>query len=390
MSKNVPITFTWRSLVQDHEWPEKSTVKKIPSGVQIMAVAFVLERHADADGTNVFPSVGTIADLARVSPATVRKVLKVMRDQKFLRPDGRGRHKTLKYRLVYPSLSSQIDPAESISVSKSRQTTNRTESPSAHSSPDGALVAPSANTERSVSLPKVKDDLVDVERKKDEPASANSNLGKMTARGKSVVTKSQAQIDAEKIRIEKQVDEILKRWVEDSNAQSDNFYPSWEHKEKEIVEVFDLIYNDFDMFSLICKVIQYFDRKEWKWVAFEMTLSRWLTDERRYSIESFLNRTASQAVVALIDAVKRHDLSETLVAKVSPQDLEVHDLHALTISEIRSRFYRIKESIVIDIRDEQRRIHLQRISVSATNTGSDPSIVEKIVETVSEKVDERW
>ncbi len=30
------------------------------------------------------------------------------------------------------------------------------------------------------------------------------------------------------------------------------------------------------------------------------------------------------------------------------------------------------------------------VSVSATNTGSDPSIVEKIVETVSEKVDERW
>ena len=378
------------SLVQDHDWPERSTIEKIPSRVQIIAVAFVLMRHADADGQNVYPAVGTVAELAGVSLATVRNVYRVMIGEGFLRRDGNGRHRTLKYRLIYPSLSSQIDPAESISVSKSRQTTNRTESPTAHSSPDGGLVAPSANTERSVSVPKVKDDLVVVERMKDQPASANSNLGKMTARGKSVVTKSQAQIDAEKIRIEKQVDEILKSWIEDFYDLHGNFYPSWEHKEKEIVEVFNLIYNDFEMFYQICKVTQYFDRKEWKWVAFEMTLSRWLTDERRYSIESFLNRTASQAFVALIDAVKRHDLSETLVAKVSPQDLEVNDLHALTVSEIRSRFYRVQKSIVIDIRDEQRRIHLQRISVSATNTGSDPSIVEKIVETVSEKVVERW
>jgi len=36
------------------------------------------------------------------------------------------------------------------------------------------------------------------------------------------------------------------------------------------------------------------------------------------------------------------------------------------------------------------RANARSVSVSATNTGSDPMIVQKIVETVSEKVDERW
>ncbi len=383
MSENIPITFTWRRQLQEADWPERKRKS-------VMAVAFILEDYADPDGQNVYPANDTIAFKAGMNIKTVRDVLRLMTENRFLRRVGKARYGQSKYRLIYPALPVEPYLQRPTNNGKSSTPTNRTELPSAHSSPDGGLVAPSANTERSVSVPKVEVDLVVVERMKNQPASANSNLGKMTARGKSVVTKSQAQIDAEKIRIEKQVDEILKSWIKDSFDLNGNFYPSWEHKEKEIVEVFNLIYNDFEMFYQICKVTQYFDRKEWKWVAFEMTLSRWLTDERRHSIETFLNRTASQAFVALIDAVKRHDLSETLVAKVSPQDLEVNDLHALTISEIRSRFYRIKESIVIDIRDEQRRFHLQRISVSATNTGSDPSIVEKIVETVSEKVFEKW
>jgi hypothetical protein len=157
-SKNVPITFVWMALVQDHDWPERSTNEKIPSRVQIVAVAFVLLRHADADGRNVFPAVGTVAELAGVGLATVRNVYRVMRGEGFLRPDGNGRHRTVKYRLIYPSLSSQIDPSGSIPLSKSRQTTNRTELPSAHSSPKGDIVAPSANTERSVSVPRVEVD----------------------------------------------------------------------------------------------------------------------------------------------------------------------------------------------------------------------------------------
>ena len=387
-AQNVPITFTWRALVQDHEWPEKSTVKKIPSGVQIMAVAFVLERHADADGTNVFPSVGTIADLARVSPATVRKVLKVMRDQKFLRPDGRGRHKTLKYRLVYPSLSSQIDPAESISVSKSRQTTNRTESPSAHSSPNGDIVAPSANTERSVSVPKVKDDLVDVERKKDEPAFANSNLGKMTSRGKSVVTKSQAQIDAENERITLEVDHILELFL-DGGFVFDDFHLAWDHVEREVKQIYDLVYNDGNLFSCVCNTVQYFDKSEWKFRASLMSKNRMLgadLDKTR----SFLVNTAQLAFGKLHDATIRYRTTHDLPTY---EIIENIDVESLTVAQIRDECYRISNQLVNDVREWWTQVSdagSVSVSVSATNTGSDEMIVEKIVETVSEKVDERW
>ena len=351
-----------------------------------MAVAFVLERHSDADGRNVFPSVGTIADLARVSPATVRKVLKVMRDQKFLRLDGNGRHRTKKYRLVYPSLSSQIDPSGSISLTKSRQTTNRTESPSAHSSPDGDFVAPSANTERSVSVPKVQDDLVVVERIERKPASATSSLGKVTARAKSVVTKSQAQIDAENDRIRTEVDQILESLVEGLHDYSD-YYPAWEHVDRDIKETFDLVYNDFGLFSHLCKTVQYFDKSEWNFRASLMSKHRMLGANHEPT-HHFLTTTARRAFETLTHATMRYRLKENLP---NHEVAKNRDLESLTIVQIRHEFYRVSEHLVEQIREWwNQALKAGSVSVSATNTGSDASIVERIVETVSVKVDERW
>lgn len=366
MSKNVPITFTWRALVQDHEWPEKSTVKKIPSGVQIMAVAFVLERHADADGTNVFPSVGTIADLARVSPATVRKVLQVMRDQKFLRPDGRGRHKTLKYRLIYPSLSSQIDPAESISVSKSRQTTNRTESPSAHSSPDGDIVAPSANTERSVSVPKVEVDRRMLERKGLE------FLRPFFERGDRVS-------------------------IPESRTLAQKYYDD---------DLNDL-WQGLTRTSVFSDMIRFMESLGWDDSPYELivsVLSGECQDKNqiRVVMKDLLDRveySVSNALCCLTDlyATWRSEYEKGWINNEGDWNDEIflsdlgwsgkhHDISAVIYS-----VEKLKRAIA-DSRDRVMavRANAGSVSVSATNTGSDPSIVEKIVETVSEKVDERW
>ena len=404
--KNIPITFRWRREIQDFEWDRK--IRRY-----VMAVAFILERHADADGKNVYPSVGTIADLAGIGIAKVREALKAMEKAGFIRTYAKTRYGTKLRRLVYKNHDIEVDDTRSTSKSQSRSTTKRTQgtlgSPTSKSptkekslsrsarSPSATVAPHSATSKPIISVPIIKGDLVVLERCKDHLASANSNLGKVTAQAKSVVTKSQAQIDAENIRIQSQVDQILETWVDADISFNEDFYPAWEHKEKEIREVFDLVYQDFGLFSKVCTTVQYFDRKDWNWVAQEMRLHRWLTDERRHFIESHLELTAWRAFSAFSDAIKRHRLSEHFATKVSAQDLEVENIFSLTVKEIRSRFYWISQTIVKEIRDEQNEKAIQNAndwSRSATNTGSDRMIVEKIVETVSEKVDvkdvERW
>ena len=381
MSGNIPITFTWRALIQDHEWPEKSTVKKIPSGVQIMAVAFVLERHADADGKNVYPSVGTIADLARVSPATVRKVLKVMHDEKFLRPDGRGRHKTLKYRLVYPSLSSQIDPAESISVSKSRQTTNRTESPTDDdSSPDGGLVAPSANTKRSVSVPKYEVDDSVLERNRLE------FLRPFFERGERVSYPETREMSQE--FFEQDLDgewcdftrtEVFSdfQYFKSEQYRYDTSYDdviavmSGEAHEGQISEFGDDSVLGNLAFTFECTL-----------EAFIETYSLWrLEKESGWMCESRNGHF--------------YPNSNTLNCDLSFGYAPAQDLQGNNQSFSFPYLVAVVKDLIKKIDDSRDRVMAIRanagsVSVSATNTGSDPSIVEKIVETVSEKVDERW
>lgn len=380
MSGNIPITFTWRALVQDHEWPEKSTVKKIPSGVQIMAVAFVLERHADADGKNVYPSVGTIADLARVSPATVRKVIEVMRDQKFLRPDGIGRHRTLKYRLVYPSLSSQIDPAESISVSKSRQTTNRTESPTAHSSPDGGLVAPSANTERSVSVPKYEDDESVLERNRLEFLRPFFECGERVSYPE---TREMGQEFSDQDLDDEWNDFTRTPVFSDFQYFKSEQYP-YDTAYDDVIAVMSGEANEgqiseFSDDSVLGNLAFSF---EFTLDVFIETYCLWRSEKESGWMYKRKNGTVSAN-------------SNTLNCDLDFAYAPAQDLQGTNQSFSFPYLVAVVKDLIRKIDDSRDRVMAIRandgsVSVSATNTGSDPSIVEKIVETVSEKVVERW
>ena len=370
MSENIPITFTWRALVQDHDWPERSTEKKIPSGVSIIAVAFVLERHADADGRNVYPSIGTIADLARVSPATVRKVIQVMRDASFLRKDGQGRHRTVKYRLVYPSLSSQIDSAGSISLTKSRQTTNRTELPSAHSSPKGDIVAPSATTEPAISIPKVEVDRVDVERKGLE------FLRPFFQRGERV------SFPEERTLAQKYYDNDLND-----------------------------LWQSLTRTSVFSDMIRFMESLGWTdspYEAIVSVLSGECTDKTQIKSvvkdpHDFVFFSVSNALICLQDlyATWRSEHENGWINHEGDWDDEmfISDLgwkgdHSY-ISTVIHSVEKLKRAMN-DSRDRVMAIRAKSgsVSVSATNTGSDAMIVEKIVSTVSEKVVkkelERW
>ena len=365
MSKNVPITFVWMSLVQDHDWPERSTAKKIPSRVQIVAVAFVLMRHADADGQNVYPAVGTVAELAGVSLATVRNVYGVMRGEGFLRPDGNGRHRTLKYRLIYPSLSSQIDSAGSIPLSKSRQTTNRTELPSAHSSPKGDIVAPSANTERSVSVPKVEVDQRVLERKGME------FLRPFFERGEGVS-------------------------FPESRSLAQKYYDD---------DLNDL-WQSLTRTSVFSDMIRFMESNGSDYAPYEKFVSV-LSGEckDRSQIETVMNDLTDRVHSSTDDAVLTFlDLYAIWRSEVEPGWYNDNDLgnservkselnvivNDKYLSSIVDSVEKLKRAMN-DSRDRVMAIRAKSGSVSrsATNTGSDAMIVEKIVETVSEKVDEK-
>ena len=158
MSENIPITFAWRRQLQEADWPERKRKS-------VMAVAFILEDYADPDGQNVYPANDTIAFKAGMNVKTVRDVLRLMTENRFLRRVGKARYGQSKYRLIYPALPVEPYLQRPTNSEKSKTPTNRTESPSAHSTPDGLLVTPSANTERSVSVPKVEVDRRMLERK---------------------------------------------------------------------------------------------------------------------------------------------------------------------------------------------------------------------------------
>ena len=417
-SKNVPITFRWRREIQEFEWDRK--IRRY-----VMAVSFILERHADADGKNVFPSVGTIADLAGIGIAKVRVALKAMEDAGFIRTYGKTRYGTKLRRLVYKNHDIEVGDARSTSKSETRSTTKRTQgtlgSPTSKSptkekslsrsarSPTATVATRSATSEPIISTPKVEGDQVDLYRKENKPAIAKSDLRKMTAQAKSFVTKSDVQIAAEWQRIERLLDLILTEFIE-FDMKGIFFYESWGFKEPEVEIMFEAVYNDCELFSLVCKSIQPFDRKEWDLYASLMKQPRMMNESQNALMKSFWTSTAVRAFEMFIDAIKRHP---DLYCQFYRTQTQTNDLDSLTVAQIRDRFYYVSELVVKDIREAQRSRDLARIrkwdaehqarearanadsvSVSATNTGSDAMIVEKIVSTVSEKVDkkelERW
>jgi hypothetical protein len=227
---------------------------------------------------------------------------------------------------------------------------------------------------------------VAVERK-EHRASGRSNLGKLQARANSVVTKSDAQIIAERLRIQSDVDVILESHLNGVHIFED-FYRSWDHKEQEIRAIFDAVYNDHDLFSHVCKTVQNFDRKSWIAVAKEMEYARWLTFERRDEIRAFLHLTSCRALSEFADAIIRYRRFDDFVR----YDCKTDDLDSLTVEQIRNRFYLVSEMIRKDIRGvENQTATAWSVSVSATRTSGDEMIVGKIVETVeTSSTLERW
>jgi hypothetical protein len=414
-NKNIPITFRWRREIQDFEWDRKICR-------YVMAVSFILERHADADGKNVYPSNGTIADIAKIGIAKVREALKAMEDAGFIRTYGKTRYGTKLRRLVYKNHDIEVGDARSTSKSQTRSTTKRTQgtlgSPTKEKSlsrsarsPSATVATRSATSKPIISAPKVEGDLVDLYRKENQPAIAKSDLQKMMAQAKSVVTKSDVQLAAEWQRIERQLDLILAEFIKFGMATlSPSYFQSWGFKDPEVEIMFEAVYNDFELFSLVCKSIQPFDRKEWDLYASLMKQPRIMNESQNALMKSFWTSTAVRAFEMFIDAIKRHP---DLYVQLDRTQTQTNNLDSLTVAQIRDRFYLVSELVVKDIREAQRREDLARmakwdaehqarqaranadaVSVSATNTGSDRMIVEKIVQTISEKVDkkelERW
>jgi len=361
-SKNVPITFVWMALVQDHDWPERSTAKKIPSRVQIGAVAFVLLRHADADGRNVYPAVGTVAELAGVGLATVRNVYQVMRGEGFLRPDGNGRHRTVKYRLIYPSLSSQIDPSGSIPLSKSRQTTNRTELPSAHSSPKGDIVAPSANTERSVSVPKVEVDRDSIELKTVEFMRPFFERGERVS-------------------------------LPESRSLAQKYYDEGMNDD----------WQSLTRTPLLSDMIRFMERLGWNDSPYESivsVLSGECADSKQVKIiMEDLECSISNALceLQLVYQVWRFEIEPDW----NPETADFSDLikRDLGWSDDHDSIYKIVKSVkrfenaINESRDRVMAIRANAgsVSPSATHTGSNPIIIDRIVESVKTvSTNERW
>ena len=359
MSENIPITFTWRRQLQEADWPERKRKS-------VMAVAFILEDYADPDGQNVYPANDTIAFKAGMNIKTVRDVLRLMNENRFLRRVGKARYGQSKYRLIYPALPVEPYLQRPTNSEKSKTPTNRTESPSAHSSPDGDIVAPSANTERSVSVPKVEVDRRMLERKGLE------FLRPFFERGDRVS-------------------------IPESRTLAQKYYDD---------DLNDL-WQGLTRTSVFSDMIRFMESLGWDDSPYESivsVLSGDCTDKTQ--IKSVIADVQDRAVYSLSNGLLtfqelyaswRNEFesgwfdaddgwnSERVSTELS---LQLSDDYVSAIIDSVERLKRAMD----DSRDRVMavRANAGSVSVSATNTGSDASIVEKIVETVSEKVVERW
>lgn len=360
MSENIPITFAWRRQLQEADWPERKRKS-------VMAVAFILEDYADPDGQNVYPANDTIAFKAGMNIKTVRDVLRLMTENRFLRRVGKARYGQSKYRLIYPALPVETYLQRPTNSEKSKTPTNRTESPTDDdSSPDGDIVASSANTERSVSVPKVEVDRRMLEREGLEFLRSFFERGER-------VSMSELRTLAQKY------------YDDDLND----------------------IWQSLTRTSMFSDMIRFMESLGWTDSPYEVivsVLSGDCTDKTQ--IESvmkdphdFVFYSVSNALMCLMDlyATWRSEHENGWIDDEGDwndakflSDLGWSDDHR-DISAVIHSVEKLKRAI----NDSRCRVmairaNAESVSVSATNTGSDASIVERIVETVSEKVDERW
>jgi hypothetical protein len=116
--KRQPITFAWRDRVTATPWGRDAGT---PSRSTVMAVALVLESHADPDGGNVCPAIATIAREAGTNRNGVVEVINALIDRELLRRDGKARKGVIRYRLKLP------DPDDAGAISTDSSTPSSTE-----------------------------------------------------------------------------------------------------------------------------------------------------------------------------------------------------------------------------------------------------------------------
>lgn len=371
MSENIPITFAWRRQLQEADWPERKRKS-------VMAVAFILEDYADPDGQNVYPANDTIAFKAGMNIKTVRDVLRLMTENRFLRRVGKARYGQSKYRLIYPALPVEPYLQRPTNSEKSETPTNRTESPTADSSPDGLLVAPSANTERSVSVPKVEVDQRMLER------NGLEFLRPFFERGERVSDPETRELSQEfsdlgydgewsdftRTLVFSDFQHFISKTVVSCSYTDVVEVMSGESSDERQV-------SDFKMESVSANMSFVFESTL---ETFIETYCRWRSEkESGWMLENKYG----------VPYANSNELGWDLCFAYGQDDSHC-DLF-LSFSYL----VEVVRDLIEKIDDSRDRVMAVRadagsVSVSATNTGSDASIVEKIVETVSEKVVERW
>ena len=117
------ITFRWNRTVQDRDWPKTN-----PSRRAIMAVAFIIGRYCDKDGSNIECSLNTITHKAGISRRTVIQVLDLLAKENLLMRDGKARGGVIRYRMILGGservLTSTSIPTALCQKDKNSTTTN--------------------------------------------------------------------------------------------------------------------------------------------------------------------------------------------------------------------------------------------------------------------------
>jgi hypothetical protein len=89
------ISFRWNRVIQDRDWP-----KTQPARRAIQAVAYIICRYADKDGSNIECSLNTISTKAGISRRTVIQVLDLLIQERLLMRDGKARGGVIRYRMI--------------------------------------------------------------------------------------------------------------------------------------------------------------------------------------------------------------------------------------------------------------------------------------------------
>jgi hypothetical protein len=374
MSENIPITFAWRRQLQEADWPERKRKS-------VMAVAFILEDYADPDGQNVYPANDTIAFKAGMNIKTVRDVLRLMTENRFLRRVGKARYGQSKYRLIYPALPVETYLQRPTNTENSKTPTNRTESPTDDdSSPDGDIVASSANTERSVSVPSVEVEESVLERNRLEflrPFFERSERVSYPETREISREYSEQGFDDEwcdftRTEVFSDFQHFLSKTVISCSYTDAVEVMSGESSDKDQITEFNLNSALENMAFAVENTLEFFIETYCLWRSEKE--SGWML-KNKYGVPYANSNELGW------------DLHFGYSYPESSNGSMVFMSFSYLVEVVRDLLQKIDDSRgrVMAIRAKA-----ESVSVSATNTGSDASIVERIVETVSEKVDERW